>query len=118
MAQDIRNVALTWRQVLASLLMIPALLLGLIFLLLLADEPANGGSVSKAQSGITAAACGSLASVLLFWNHRITNRPDVYPDILARLFGEQSVCEMSTLHFWAAGRQRGSTVRVVILLQN
>jgi len=115
---DIRQVALTWRQVLAILLLFPTL--GFLFAAsaVYRDEPEAKVHSFRIQMSTIAAICGTLSASLFIWNYLIARQPDVHPDILAQLFGEESVFEMDTLHFWAMGRQRGGTVRILILLQN
>jgi hypothetical protein len=117
MPKDIRNVALSWRQVIAILLIIASLVLLLAATAVYEGQPNEIANLRR-NFWIAFSCCAISSVALFFWHHRIVSQPDVYPDILSQLVGANQVFELDTLHFWATGYQFGSQCRVIILLQN
>jgi hypothetical protein len=121
MARDIRNVALSWQQVVGIVLLMGALILGFAACVRLEDEDPKWVASYRLNMGIACAVCATISAFFFVWHVRNTRRSDIYPDVLERLMGADRVCEINTLHFWAAGRQLGdggSQARVVVVLQN
>jgi hypothetical protein len=118
MAKGFREVALSTRQVFAVLLVIATLISGLVASARYDNEPPEQVARFRLTMGLIAGGCAVLSAGLFLWHARIVRQPDIHPDILAQVFGDDRVFEMDTLHFWASGRQSGARARLVVLLQN